>query len=209
MPRSTRALSVALAFLMLGAIACNPSNSAYYATKFLWSRPLHSPARVDILLDATLTSSIDRWSSPEYLTLTDAEYEQQLIDALLSKFSQVENLTLTDSLPDFEVLITSVHLREYQMEEECEGELFDLTHLSTQLNYEVYETSSGSKIGENDADCSEGESLKTKYPDDAPAYCTYRIFQNIGFHNLIPRMADKVAAKSTNYMRDHQETTHR
>ncbi|MGC6531509.1 MAG: hypothetical protein ACON34_00755 [Flavobacteriales bacterium] len=140
------------------------------------------------------------------MTRSNLGYEDYFKGHLFDELNTVRNIVLVDSVADFEILITSLHLTEATHYEQCEGEEFALQQLNAYCDYTIYETVNGRPIYSGSLNTSETETTRHVDGDEnRDDHCVEGWNLFIGFDGMIRRLADKVVAQSTNKTRKYQK----
>lgn len=204
MQRTLLSSLVLSAVVVTGLSSCSMEAGGYYLTKGIWNRNLNTLTTIDCFLDCGLTSHVD--GHEEYMTRSNLGYEDYFKEHLFDELSTVRNIMLVDSVAEFEILITSVHLTETTHYEQCEGEEFALQQLNADCDYTIYETTYGRPIHSGSLNTSETETTRHVDGDEnREDHCVEGWNLFIGFDGMIRRLADKVVAQSTNKIRRYQK----
>lgn len=140
------------------------------------------------------------------MTRSNLGYEDYFKEHVFDELSTVRNIVLVDSVAEFEILITGLHLTEATLFAECEGGELALQQLNADCDYTIYETVSGRPLYSGSLNTSETETTRHVDGDEnREGHCVKGWNLFIGFDGMIRRLADKVVAQSTNKIRKYQK----
>jgi hypothetical protein len=188
--------------LLLGS--CNPNGTAYYATKWMWTKKLKSPVTINVSQAASAEKGRFGDGELKYIDEHSEDYyAEQFYLSLRTEYFKDELITEETMYPDFTIRVSCIKLDEKCSREYKVDGTFDVSECDVEVCFTVLDKD-GKVIKEDKVVARESETLNEKTNDDGTVSHTLKT-RSISFENLLNRAADKLVAWSKNDIAKHRK----